>query len=306
MINVEARRCLEPNCNSITPKFNYPDETTGIYCAKHQKEGMRDLMHERCQDPGCESLSPVFNFPGQTKINYCSVHKLPGMVDVKNPRCQYQNCGIISPSFNVRGQTKGIYCLTHKTQEMIDVSHKMCKTHMCDIRASNRVYKGYCLRCFMYVFPDSVISRNYKVKEKHVTDFVKTEFPEEEAIFDKIIAGGCSKRRPDILIDKGTHVVVVECDENQHQSTTCENKRMAQIFKDVGVSVVFIRFNPDSYRDNEHRIPSCFSVNKSGIQVISSKKAWDSRLSMLKSVIQENLINIPEPEMTIINLFYDR
>jgi hypothetical protein len=39
-------------------------------------------------------------------------------------------------------------------------------------------------------------------------------------------------RRPDILIDCGTHVIIVEVDENCHKSyeSTCENKRICALY----------------------------------------------------------------------------
>ena len=46
--------------------------------------------------------------------------------------------------------------------------------------------------------------------------------------FDKVIPNGCSKRRPDVMIDCGTHVISVEIDELKHSSyeSICENKRI--------------------------------------------------------------------------------
>jgi hypothetical protein len=62
----------------------------------------------------------------------------------------------------------------------------------------------------------------------------------------------CSKRRPDFVIDKGTYKIIVEVDENQHMSYACEceQTRMRQIYFDLGgQDLVFIRYNPDSYKD---------------------------------------------------------
>ena len=50
-----------------------------------------------------------------------------------------------------------------------------------------------------------------------MTDFIKEQFKEQVMIFDKQ-TGGCSKRRPDVYIDKFTHIVIIECDENQHKN----------------------------------------------------------------------------------------
>ena len=304
MINRDAKKCLNEDC-LIQPRFNNPGETVGIYCENHKTPIMENVVDKECLFTDCKSR-PRYNFPTEAFSIYCKSHKLDGMRNVYDIVCQESGCETI-PVYNISGESKGIYCLTHKTQEMIDVVSKRCETYMCGTTTSNPRYKGYCIGCFINVFPGAPNPRNYKIKENHVADFVKEQFPEEIIVFDKIVAGGCSKRRPDILIDKGTHVVVVECDEHQHQSTTCENKRMAEIFRDVGVPVVFIRFNPDSYRDNSVKIPSCFKIlEQTGIQVIASKKEWESRLLVLKTTLQENLTEIPEKSMTTINLFYDK
>ena len=36
---------------------------------------------------------------------------------------------------------------------MINIKDKRCKTPLCDIRG-NKNYDGYCLRCFIYTYPD--------------------------------------------------------------------------------------------------------------------------------------------------------
>ena len=56
----------------------------------------------------------------------------------------------------------------------------------------------------------------------------------------------------------------VEVDENQHTeyNTTCENKRLCELYQDFGyVPIVFVRFNPDSYIDaNGTKVTSCFEA----------------------------------------------
>jgi hypothetical protein len=119
---------------------------------------------------------------------------------------------------------------------------------------SNPQYKGYCHRCFIYNFPDNTIVRNYKTKERAVVDFVRSAYPDYTWILDKQVEGGCSRKRPDILLDMGEFVLNIEVDENQHgaHDCTCENKRLMQIFLDVGSRpLVVIRFNPDTYTNNK-------------------------------------------------------
>ena len=57
---------------------------------------------------------------------------------------------------------------------------------------------------------------------------------------DQKITGGCSRRRPDVAIDLYTHIIILECDEEQHQNYNCENKRVMEIFQDFNEGDKFI------------------------------------------------------------------
>ena len=92
--------------------------------------------------------------------------------------------------------------------------------------------------------------KNYKTKEQTVVDYIKIIFPDLTIITDKINQDGCSKKRPDLLIDLGYQLIIVEVDEKQHKNYDyiCDNKRIMQISQDNGHRpIIFIRFNPDSY-----------------------------------------------------------
>jgi hypothetical protein len=60
------------------------------------------------------------------------------------------------------------------------------------------------------------VSRNYKTKEYAVVEFVKNKFPTFDRKTDKKISDGYSKRRPDLLLDLGYQVIIIEIDENQY------------------------------------------------------------------------------------------
>ncbi len=83
-----------------------------------------------------------------------------------------------------------------------------------------------------------------------MTFFLKAKFQDVSWICDRKIDGGCSRRRPDLFLDMGSHVVIVELDENKHDEydRTCENRRMMEISQDLNHRyIVMIRFNPDGY-----------------------------------------------------------
>ena len=148
-------------------------------------------------------------------------------------------------------------------------------------------------------------------KEKTVTDFIKETYNNYNIICDKTIKNGCSKKRPDLLIDLHTHVIIIEIDEEQHNryELLCENKRIMEISQDLGhPNVVFIRFNPDSYNNNNNKkINSCWTISSSGLSIIKKnyKKKWKERLDTLKKEVTYWIENIPDKHINIKYLYYD-
>jgi hypothetical protein len=164
----------------------------------------------------------------------------------------------------------------------------------------------------MNLFPDKPVARNYKTKEYAVVEFVKNKFPHLNWIADKIISGGCSKRRPDLLLDLGNQVLITEIDENQHTDydCSCENKRIMELSQDLGHRpIIFIRFNPDDYNKGAKNITSCWGQDGNGICVIkkSKKNEWTQRLTVLEEQIKYwiNPENTTNKTIEVIQLFYD-
>jgi hypothetical protein len=195
---------------------------------------------------------------------------------------------------------------------MINIVDKTCKTPMCYTLVKDK-YEGYCLYCFIHTFPDKPVSRNYKTKEYSVVEYIKTKFPDLTWISDKKVKDGCSKRRPDLLLDLGYQIIIIEIDENQHfdYDCSCENKRIMEISKDLGHrSIVFIRFNPDDYIDNGKNITSCWNNNKLGICTVKKSKQneWSNRLNVLDKTINYwiNPNNKTNKMIETIQLFYNK
>lgn len=309
MINVhdKDRVCEFKDCQK-RPSFNFENEEKPIFCSNHKLKNMIDITHIRCEYEGC-NIQPSYNYSDKNTPLFCTIHKLKDMIDIKHQKCQHKGCNI-RPGYNYKDVNYGKFCIKHKEKDMIDVVNVKiaCKQENCSTRASNPKYRGYCLRCFMYTFPDEPVTKNYKIKEKHVADFIDNNFKQHEPIYDKIVQGGCSKRRPDILLDLLTHSIIIEVDEDQHEDYSCENKRMMQLFEDLGSRpLVLIRFNPDSYIDvNGKKHISCFTYHKmTGVPMISSEKRWNDRLNALKNTIEKYTNIVPEKEVTVEQLFYE-
>ena len=344
MIDVKHPRCQKEDCES-RPNFNVEGEKKGIYCVKHKESTMVDVVNPRCQKEGCK-LRSTFNVEGEKKAIYCGKCKEPNMVDVLNPRCQKENCesrpsfnfegqkailccehkenGMIDvvhrrckeydcyliPTFNVKGEKKGIYCDNHKKSGMINVLDPRCKSDLCDTLAKNKKYEGYCMPCFINnpENSDKPAMRNYKTKELEVVNHIKKHFRDYLWIFDRRIQGGVFNRRPDIFLDLGKHIIIIEIDEDMHSSYTCacETNRINEIIFNVDYKpITLIRFNPDKYKDcNGIIIKSCWKLTKQGVMTISKKKEWSERINKLIETVKHFIEFKSDEVLNIIQLFY--
>lgn len=166
-------------------------------------------------------------------------------------------------------------------------------------------WKPYCFRCFCVLHPDAKIPRKFKLKEHYVRDRLKEAFEDTLTMtFDKKIVDGCSRHRPDVFIDFGTHCIIIEVDENRHVSYECEMKRMVALFEDIGFrNAIFLRFNPDAYTENGkvHRTP--FEYTPTGILRIHEPE-MKRRMAQLILRVQAYKDNAPTEPFIAEYLFY--
>lgn len=129
---------------------------------------------------------------------------------------------------------------------MVNIISKKCSYYKFNLM--NRKYKPNCDQCYFFLNPNSEVVRNYKIKENAIMKFVKDKYP--NCVLDSFISGGCSKRRPDGLIEFNNPVnysIIIEVDEDSHRSyeDICKNKRLMEIYQDLGFQKLrIIRFNP--------------------------------------------------------------
>jgi hypothetical protein len=281
MINVIVNLCEAEGCNKCA-SYGIAGSEKCQFCAEHKSVGMIDLGHKKCAHVGCLK-NPYYNAPGQKMAKFCKQHKLAGMIGIVSNLCGHPGC-LTRASFGKLFQTKK-HCAKHKKVNEYRDNHPRCESPNCKTKPFFVDKGNYPKRCEQHKLDSDVniiespccicgiidlindttklcnncddyhVKRVHKAKEKFVGDFLeKAGFVFESE--DKIIVNGCSKYRPDFIIDYLLFKVVLEVDENQHQGydENCEIGRMKQIFHDFGgTPVLFIRYNPDNYVDHLER-----------------------------------------------------
>jgi hypothetical protein len=316
MVNLksEKRQCAFDGCTK-TPQYSDNKDNKDLekmYCKLHCQQifGVTVRVYsEGCEFKGCTIERPCYNFIGENKGRFCVEHKIDGMIDISSARCKQEGCDK-QPTYNYSEFKYGVYCVSHCKPGMENVTGKKCIGEGCytiPYYHNRQKYKGYCLRCFIRTFPDEPISKNYKTKELAVVDFVKHAFPDWTYSCDKKVQDGCSRRRPDIFVDFGEYVIVVEIDEGEHckYDSSCENKRLMELSQDIAHRpMVIIRFNPDDYKIQNKKIRSCWSFNKLGIAIVADEIQWHKRLIVLKETIDKYSKMGTEKTIEVVHLFY--
>jgi hypothetical protein len=334
MINIRDIKCGFEDCKKI-PNFNYELESKGKFCKEHKEENMIDVRTRKCNHIGCKVQS-TFNFEGELSGKYCEKHNEIGMVNVCNIKCQKYGCKTRA-FFGYCGSSPS-RCCQHKLDYMINKPKRTCignENEECKELAiygkdepehceEHRLIDEICwlvkkcsncgrenellnkdelcgICCDKPFYEES--KRLNKIKEMIMVRYLRNNVNGDEILADKIIDGTCNLYRPDILYDCGTHIVVVECDENQHKSynwQSCslnrslehmEEKRMYEIMIAYGLPAIFIRWNPDSFKvddevvkkyNNDKRLEMlvkwvkyCFKMDVSLGEVVYKKLFYD-------------------------------
>ncbi len=303
MVDITHKRCLQDGCDIKNPTFGFPDDKSPTYCSPHgQLLGMVDIISKRCLEDGCDT-GVSFGFPNDKTPTYCGLHGKPlGMINISSKKCLQDGCNK-QPHFGFPDDKMPTYCGVHgQLLGMIDIGHKKCET--CSSTRMNQNYKPNCARCNFYLNPDDPRIRNYKTKEQAYMNALLEKFPQFK--LDKIIDGGCSRRRPDGFLDLLTHVIIIEIDENEHKSydDTCNNRRTMELSQDVGHRpIVFIRLNPDSYKLNDTHMKGSFSLTKTGeLKIV--KKEFNKRLNSLIESVKKHMSAEPDKTISVEYLYF--
>ena len=237
MINVTSRRCKVSECGK-TPVFGKVGDIFPEFCSYHAPNHYVNVVGKRCVITDCDKIACCgYLFRKKT---HCYRHKLSGHYLSTKPKCEEHNCGT-RPYYTNDGTNYPKRCFDHKLGDDKNVVEKPCKS--CGLMYHLNEGTDLCEDCGNF---NKGVQKLKELEVKAVLDGAGIKYQS----YDSKIDDGCSKYRPDFVIDRGTFNVVVECDENQHSSYSpeCELARMYQIFQDFGGKyVVFIRFNPDNY-----------------------------------------------------------
>jgi hypothetical protein len=282
-------------CGKSQPFYNY-EGLKPKYCAicKIDENMINVRTKLKCL---CGKLNPIYNFVG-LKHAFCFECKEDGMVNLISKKCF---CKKSLPTFNFKG-LKAEYCISCKKENMVDVNHNMCKSEICQTRG-NKNYKGYCTNCFQHLFPNDPLTFQIrsKTKEIAVRDFINSRFEgfqhDKSIWYNETVCDCTTKRRIDHRkLINGT-LLCIETDENQHKSysKTDEEARYNDIFMAFGGKFIFIRFNPDKYKDKNGKSCNPMLVN---------------RLVTLENEINKQIKRIETGEnaelLEVIELYYDK
>jgi hypothetical protein len=339
-VNREKKPCTV--CKNTKPNFGPPGKKGAVRCGDCRIEGDVDLNNDKCIECEKHQVSAIIKGREDEGMIYCLTCAAKLGLEYANGRVPHCiTCKTAVARFGTVGgrPRDAMYCGQCRNPSIhFDLVHDMCEE--CEVtRPLLRNGRWLCLRCCIHVFPDFKVSRNYKTKQTAVEQFLAKRFSDKlTMIFDRQVtrivpetsasagAGGTmveevpcksSGSKPDVLIDMGEWVVVVEVDENQHKQesyeASCENKRVMQIFDDAGRRpIVFVRFNPDNYVDasgNKVRSPWTDDrrIKSGGVPHVSAKNQahWNARLEALASRIEHAVSVRPIKEVTFEYLYFD-
>ncbi len=236
MQNIIVRRCKL--CNKI-PNYGYPGTIDGIYCKTHMIDGMVDVKHSKCDE--CKIRSS-YGFP-LSKLTKCVTHKLTGMTRYPNQKCLH--VAFECKELAIYGFGTPMHCELHKLENEVNHIEKNCSKCGLLMILNQENLCGYCC---------DFTHKNIRLaKQKAIKEFFDANELKYDS-YDKALNIDCGLERPDFVFDRGTFVIIVEVDENQHGSypEACECQRMVNIHQSFGgLKVVFIRYNPDKYKGDQ-------------------------------------------------------
>ena len=251
-----TRTCVSPGCTQRAISSAEPDGRMS-HCLKHASADMWAAPSRRCVAEDCRRLA-YYNVLGQT-ARYCPQHATANMVLHPRRQCQEPLCH--QPATHGRPRAPE-HCEVHRRPGDVGVLMKPCAS--CGLEALVSPDTAHCEDCDDFFHPYRRLKRSEMELKAALTQAGLT------FVHDRAVAGGvCGARdRPDFTLDLDFCYVLVENDERQHTSYTCpvtcscppglrdcscSQARMLDISAALGTPCIWLRFNPDAYRDAQGR-----------------------------------------------------
>ena len=301
-VYIVSKRCKHVGCDKqANCGFKGGTKTR---CGKHKQPTMIYLGGARCKHVGCDKQAN-YGFKGGTQTR-CGKHKQPIMIYLAGQRCKHVGC-YKQAVHGIKGD-QPTRCHAHKSDKMVDVTNQRCTS--CKTTCTNKKDK-LCSAC-RQVQQTGASRKLLRIERRIIAMLILhgTIIDDDRTKFNKSIGAACGGYRPDIYIDCGTFILVIEIDENQHRpryisrivdgvvtpmavgsySTECENKRMMSIVSKEQMPVYFIRINPDK----------CTIDGK--VIKVSFEKRCEALRTLVKSVMEGDK---PDAWMTVTYMYYD-
>ena len=265
--HAKCKKCYKKHqtCEHDTRKYDCPKCNPKILC-KHDK---RKLDCPECNPKlFCEHNIQKRSCPECSPQNFCKHDTRKDNCPVCNPKllCKHdiekRNCRECSPQNFCKHDILKYSCPKCNPKILCKHGSRKGNCHICNpkifcihckhIWAEKKYVKSLdkkircCARCFYNFYPNDKIPRRFKCKQYYFNEKLIEEFGVDFFQYDKKIKCGCSGRRPDWFIDCFKYSIIIELDEDQHKYTSCDDKRMMELFTDLGSRpLVLIRINPD-------------------------------------------------------------
>jgi hypothetical protein len=293
MIDLLSKRCIV--CNKKQPTFSTSKEIKASHCGDCKTDSMIDVKTKMCIV--CKVKCPIFGLPN-TKNTHCGICKLQGMIDLKNIKCI--ECKSTQATYASKKGEPASHCKKCKPIGYIDVKHKLCITPNCQTRVNKIEFGDYCSWCFQHLFPESPHVKLIRAKTYETEVAIAILEHDKEYKHDApLYLGGCDcsiKRRIDFWKIIGNTILAIEVDEQQHKSYDKKDEiiRYDDLYMGFAGKWVFIRFNPNKYKDKNGKI-----INKK----------LSERISVLISSIDKHTERILKEQnmdlLEIHTLFFD-
>ena len=304
------------NCPECNPKFLCKHDTRKYDCPKCNpkvlcKHKKRKRNCRECSPQNlCEHGSQKKNCPKCNPKLLCKHNIRKRDCPKCNPKilCEHKKRKDSCPKCNPK-----LLCKHGPRKQNCHVcSPKKFCIHCKHIRGTKRYIESLdkkvrcCSGCFYNFYPNDEIPRRFKCKQTYFNEKLIEEFGVNFFLYDKKIKCGCSKRRPDWFIDCFKYSIIIELDEDQHKYESCDEKRMMELFTDLGNRpLVLIRINPDKYEGKTKERKGCFDFDEKNTLICNEKK-FNKRFNLLVKMIKYYIDNEPEKEITMEKLFFDR